>query len=136
MSPYSAGGHWVPAPGVSYLPPTRAGDEPRPIPRHLTNATDAAATAAAALQAAAAARTTSPTAGGDSDWGPSTLTGTRTVNIGGSRFLVPRSAEVKLQKRSGTAWVRTSDGRTHVLSELGELKQTEAEQRSTRWDLL
>jgi len=87
----------------------------------------------------AAAPTTSQTpvaVQSGSRWVPSTLTGSRVVSVGGSKFTIPRSAQVKTSKRSATTWVRTEDGLTFILSELGLLDQTDAERRSTRWDLL
>jgi hypothetical protein len=70
------------------------------------------------------------------DWGPSTLDGPRILNVGGRRFRIPRSAQVKVSKRSATTWVRTEDGLTHVLSESGMLIQSDAEKASTPWSLL
>jgi hypothetical protein len=70
-----------------------------------------------------------------SQWRPSTLSGSRRVKIGKATFQIPRDAETKQSRRAGTLWVRIGD-QTFILSELGELIQTPAERRSTRWDLL
>jgi hypothetical protein len=69
------------------------------------------------------------------DWIPSTLTGSRSISVGGAKFSIPRDAETKHSRRAGTIWVRIG-GETYILSERGELKQTPAERRATRWDLL
>lgn len=76
---------------------------------------------------------TTSTAGGE--WGPNPLTGSRTLRVGGVPYKVPRESEVKVARRAGVAWVRHA-GSTYVYSELGCLAQTDAERRSTRWDLL
>lgn len=70
-----------------------------------------------------------------SQWRPSTLSGSRRVKIGKATFQIPRDAETKQSRRAGTLWVRIGD-QTYILSELGELIQTPAERRSTRWELL
>ena len=75
-------------------------------------------------------------AGFGSSWAPSSLRGSRVIRVGSAKFNIPRTAEVKSSRRAGTVWVRTQDGETHILSELGELVQTATERRSTRWDLL
>jgi hypothetical protein len=126
--PYNAGGAWVPAPGVSYWPRPFPGAEPVPMSTPTSRATTPPAPAAAAQ-----ARRRVVTG---ADWGPSTLDGPRVLNVGGRRFRIPRTAQVKTSKRSGTAWVRTDDGLVHVLSESGMLIQSDAEKASTPWSLL
>lgn len=70
-----------------------------------------------------------------SDWVPSTLSGSRTIKINGKTFQIPRDAQTKYSRRAGTYWVLIGD-EVYILSELGMLRQTPAERRSTRWDLL
>jgi hypothetical protein len=70
-----------------------------------------------------------------SEWVPSILTGPRVLSVGGSRFTIPRDAQVKTSRRAGVAWVRVGQF-TFVLSESGMLNQTPLERKATRWDLL
>ena len=130
MSPYTAGGRWVPAPGISYDAPTRPGENPRPIIRGERY------TPPVAAPVTAHKLTTKPAGVDSAEWVPSTLTGSRILNVGGTRFRVPRSAQVKQSRRASTVWLHLEDGQTFILSELGELSQTETERRATRWDLL
>ena len=131
--PYGAGGEWKPAPGVSYWPRRFPGDEPRPMESR------SAAPAAQRFEAPRAAPAATPAAPDStitgSEWVPSILTGPRVLNVGGSRFTIPRAAQVKTSRRAGVAWVRVGEF-TFVLSESGMLNQSALERKATRWDLL
>ena len=70
-----------------------------------------------------------------SDWEPPTLTGTRKIKIGKTEFWIPRDAQTKYSRRAATYWVLVGD-EVFIFSELGQLRQTSAERRSLRWDLL
>ena len=90
-------------------------------------------------EAPRAAPTAAPTAPDSTitgaEWVPSILTGPRVLNVGGSRFTIPRSALVKTSRRAGVAWVKI-DAFTFILSESGMLNQTPLERKATRFDLL
>ena len=115
---YFAGGLWMPPPNISSTPPDWVLERDRKV------------------RAAAAARV-DPAAGraaGDL-WEPNTLVGTRILTISGKRFSLPREAVVKRSARANTAWVHYR-GMTFVYSELGVLKQSDAERRAVRFELL
>lgn len=107
------------------MPPARPGENPRVVPRHLLPVAPVAPVATPAPQDTVAG----------SEWGPSTLTGSRVLNVGGFRFRVPRDARVKSSRRSGVVWVNVA-GETYIFSELGQLAQTAAERRATKFELL
>jgi hypothetical protein len=124
----TAGGRWVPSPGISYWPPAFPGAQPTPM---ATN-----------TPAPATLRTTPPSASQaplrvvtGTHWVVSTLDGSRVLNVGGRKFKIPRDSQVKSSRRAGVVWVRTG-GTTYILSELGMLDQTPEERAATRWDLL
>jgi len=121
--PYTAGGRWVPAPGQSYMPPRYPGGVPMVMPD-----------ATPAYTPPVASQTPSRVITGD-EWVRSTLDGPRILNVGGTRFRVPRDSQVKAVRRAGVVWLRTG-GKTYILSESGLLNQSDEERAATRWDLL
>jgi hypothetical protein len=124
----TAGGRWVPRPGISYWPPAYPGAQPVPM----TARTPAPATPRTASPSASQAPLHVVTG---TRWVTSTLEGSRVLNVGGRKFKIPRDSQVKSSRRAGVVWVRTG-GTTYILSELGMLDQSPEERAATRWDLL
>lgn len=120
---YGAGGLWMPSPGLASH-----------APLDWVIARNAAISAAYAARSAAKVDPAAGRAAGDL-WEENQLIGTRTLTVSGKRFSLPREAQVKRSARANTAWVHYR-GLTFVYSELGVLKQSDAERRAVRFELL